>query len=75
MVVAGGRSAVETGLVVFGEPVGEQFLDGVGLDNGTGEDMCADFAGFLEEEDAEVVIAGGGGKLLETDCGREAGGA
>lgn len=74
MVVGGRRGAIEAGLVVFGEPVGEQLLDGVGLNDGAGEDMCADFAGFLEEEDTEVFIASGGGELLKTNRGGETGG-
>lgn len=35
--------------------------------------MGAELAGFLEKEDAEVVVAGGVGKLLEADGGGEAG--
>lgn len=31
--------------------------------------MCADFACFLEEEDAEIFVTGGGGELFETNRG------
>lgn len=75
MVVAGGRGAVEACVVVLGQPVGEELLDGVGLDDGAGEDVCADFAGFLEEEDAEVFVTGGGGELFKTNRGGKTGGA
>lgn len=49
MIVAGRRGTVEARIVVLGKPVRKKFLDSGGLDDGTREDMCADFAGFLEE--------------------------
>lgn len=49
VVVGGGGGAVEARLVVLGQPVWEEFLDGVGLDDGAGEDVGADLASLLEE--------------------------
>lgn len=74
MVVAGRGGAVEARIVVFGQPVGEELFDGGGLDDGAGEDMCAQLAGFFEKEDPEVIVSGGGSELFEPDSGRETGG-
>ena len=71
MVVAGWGGAVEARLVVLGQPVGEELLDGVGLDDSAGQDVGAELAGFLEEQDAEVLISGFVGELFEADGGRE----
>lgn len=67
MVGPGGCGAVEAGWIVFGEPVGNELFDGVGLDHGAGEDVGAKLTGFLEEEYAEVFVAGGGGELFKTN--------
>lgn len=71
MVVAGWCGTVEARLVVLGQPVGEELLDGVGLDDSTGQDVGAELAGLLEEQDAEVLISGFVRELFEADGGRE----
>lgn len=71
MVIAGRGGAVEARLVVLGQPVREELLDGIGLDDGAGEDVGANLAGLLEEEDAEVLISGFVGELFEADGGGE----
>lgn len=71
MVIAGRGGAVEARLVVLGQPVGEELLDCVGLDDGAGQDVCAELAGLFQEQDAEIFIAGFVGKLLEADGGGE----
>lgn len=67
MIFAGRRGAVEACIVVLSKPVWKELFDGGGLNDGAREDVCADFAGFFEEKDTEVFVAGGGGELLETD--------
>lgn len=69
MVVASRSSAVEARLVVLGQPVREEFFDGIGLDDSAGQDVGAEFAGLLEKQDAEVLVAGLIGKLFEADGG------
>lgn len=73
MIVASRRGAVEACVVVLGQPVREELFDGIGLDDGAGENMCTDFAGFLEEEDTEIFITGGGGELFKSNGGGETG--
>lgn len=47
--------------IVFGKLIGDEFVNGGGLDDGFGEDVGVDFVGFFEEEDVEVVVVGGVG--------------
>lgn len=75
MVVAGWGGAVEARLVVLGQPVREELLDGIGLDNSAGEDVGSDLTGLLEEQDTEVLISGFVRKLFEANSGGETCGA
>lgn len=52
-------------------PVGDEFVEGVRLDDGTGEDVAPDFGRFLDDAYANVfaVLLG---ELFGTDCGTEA---
>lgn len=71
MVVAGRSGAVEARLVVLGQPVREELLDCVGLDDSAGQDVGADLAGLFQEQDTEIFIAGFVGELFEADGGGE----
>lgn len=71
MVVAGWGGTVEARLVVLSQPVGEELLDGVGLDDSAGQDVGAELAGLLEEQDAEVLISGFVCELFKADGSRE----
>jgi hypothetical protein len=49
--------AVEAVGVGFVEPVGEEFFDCAGLEDGAGEDVGAYLAGFFEEDDSELFVS------------------
>lgn len=74
--VGAGRGGVlEARRVGLVEPVWDEVVDGRGLDGGARDDVRAQVASLLEHQDAEVVVAGLIGKLLEPDGGAEARGA
>ncbi|MOA49547.1 hypothetical protein D3C78_1724390 [compost metagenome] len=49
-------------------PVGEQLVQGAGLEHCTGEDVGADFGAFLDHADADLAT-GFGGLLLQAAGG------
>ncbi|EKY09918.1 hypothetical protein HMPREF9120_00196 [Neisseria sp. oral taxon 020 str. F0370] len=55
-------------------PVGDEFVEGFGVENGAGEDVRAHFRAFFDDADADVAAVFGG-KLFEADGGGESGGA
>jgi hypothetical protein len=61
----------ESGWIVFVKPVGEQLVQGSGLEDVSRHNVRSQLTSLFEQDDSELLIAGFVCELLEADCSSE----